>query len=323
MAVAVAPRAIITRRWPMPVRTAFESLCKATANDGDVPFTREQLEIAMRSATILVPTVTDQIDAELLRMPDCRVKLIANIGVGVNHIDLEAARAAGIVVTNTPDVLTNDTADVAISLMLMAARRLGEGERLLRSGLWAGWAPTQLLGRSLHGSTLGIVGYGRIGRAVARRAQAFGMTVQAIGHPSRPAVPEPGVHMAKSLDDLLTSSDFVSLHAPATRETRNLIGRDQLARMRTGSILVNTARGSLVDESALVDALRHGPIAAAGLDVYELEPLVHPMLRALENVVLLPHLGSATRDARTAMGLRASDNARAWLSGGVPLDRVA
>jgi lactate dehydrogenase-like 2-hydroxyacid dehydrogenase len=318
-----AVRAILTRRWPTQVTTAFGALCTSTSNDTDVPFTRDQLALAMRNADILVPTVTDQIDADVLNMPGRRVRLIASIGVGVNHIDLDAAKAAGVIVTNTPDVLTNDTADLTIALILMAARRLGEGERLVRTGEWAGWAPTQLLGRSLHGTTLGIVGYGRIGRAVARRAKAFGMFVQAIGHPDRPSIAEDGVMMAKSLDDLLASSDVVSLHAPATRETRMLMSRAQLTRMRAGSILINTARGSLVDESALVDVLRHGPLAAAGLDVYELEPLVHPMLRSLENVVLLPHLGSATRDARTAMGLRASDNARAWLAGGLPQDRVA
>lgn len=317
------PQAILTRHWPEAVATAIGASCDLVTNPADRPFTRDELAQALRTADILVPTVTDPLDAALLQAPDVRVRCIANIGVGVNHIDLAAARSAGIVVTNTPDVLTDDTADLTIALLLMAARRLGEGERLVRTGGWTGWAPTQLLGRSLRGCTLGIVGYGRIGRAVATRAQALGMTVQALGRPGQPLALEPGVQAAPSLDALLATSDVVSLHAPATAETRHLLTRDRLQRMRPGSILVNTARGTLVDETALVEALTQGPLAAAGLDVYEHEPQVPASLRALEHVVLLPHLGSATRDTRIAMGLRAVANLNAWLAGETPPDRVA
>ena len=253
-----------------------------------------------------------------------RTRVLANFGVGYNHIDVTAARECGLVVTNTPGVLTEDTADVALALILMAARRLGEGERLLRAGRWVGWAPTQLLGTSLGGKTLGIIGFGRIGRAVARRAHlGLGMRVRYVSRSPRADAGDVGATPAPSLDALLAESDVVSVHAPATPETRHLIDAAALARMQPHAILVNTARGDLVDEAALVAALRSGTIAGAGLDVYEHEPRVHPDLLALENVVLLPHQGSGTEDTRRAMGERAVANLVAFFAGQEPPDRVA
>jgi lactate dehydrogenase-like 2-hydroxyacid dehydrogenase len=255
-----------------------------------------------------------------------RARLLANFGVGFDHIDLAAAREEGLVVTNTPGVLTEDTADLTMLLILAAARRTSEGERELRAGAWTGWRPTHLLGRRVHDRTLGIVGFGRIGQAVARRAHAgFGMRV--LYHSRRPAaddvVRETGAVRCDSLEALLAASDFVSLHVPATRETRALIDADALAHMKRTAYLVNTSRGGVVDESALVRALHDGIIAGAALDVFENEPHVAPAILEAPNVVLLPHLGSATEEARTAMGMRAVDNIDAFVAGTPPPDRIA
>jgi lactate dehydrogenase-like 2-hydroxyacid dehydrogenase len=269
---------------------------------------------------VIVPTVSDLFDEQLFHHAPFRATLIANVGVGVNHIDLGAASRAGIAVTNTPDVLTDDTADLAIALILMASRRLGEGERLVRANRWQGLAPTHHLGHTLRGRTLGIIGYGRIGRAVADRARAFGMQIKWTGRAGGNVVPD--AEMSPSLHALLANSDIVSLHAPATADTHHLMNAERLAAMKAGAILINTARGSLVDERALADALRTGRLFAAGLDVHEHEPRITPALMGLENIVLLPHLGSATVETRTAMGLRALENARQWLAGRPPRDRV-
>jgi lactate dehydrogenase-like 2-hydroxyacid dehydrogenase len=279
----------------------------------------------VRSADALLPTVTDRITADVLGAEPRRVRIVSNFGVGYNNIDVEAARRLGVVVTNTPDVLTDDTADIAVALMLMAARRLGEGERQVRAGEWTGWRPTHLLGTKLSGKTLGIIGLGRIGRAVARRAHhGFGMRVLYYDPPVPPAVAaEVGAEPADSLEAVLAESDVVSLHCPATPETRHLMNAERLRLMKRGALLVNTARGDVVDEAALATALADGVIAGAGLDVFEREPAVSDPLRRMENVVLLPHLGSATVETRVAMGERALDNLIAFFEGQEPRDRVA
>jgi lactate dehydrogenase-like 2-hydroxyacid dehydrogenase len=322
MTEPVRPVALLTRRQRAEVESAFGERFTTITNANDSPFNADALRHALTIADVLVPTVTDQLTAAVIGAGSVRTKLIANVGVGFNHIDLAAARQAGIAVTNTPDVLTDDTADLTIALMLMAARRLGEAERLVRREEWRGLTPTFHLGRSLHGMMLGIVGYGRIGRAVATRAKALGMRVQWVGRHNAD-IGSDASERAASLDALLGTSDIVSLHAPATPEIMHLMDRARLAQMRAGSMLINTARGTLVDEAALVEALRSGHLFAAGLDVYEREPALHPGLLTLENVVLLPHLGSATVETRTAMGLRALANAQQWLAGEPMQDRVA
>ena len=321
------PVVVVTRKLPASVEEAVAARYDARLNRTDVAMSGEQLTRAMREADVLFCTVTDRIRAEQFS-GSTRVKLIANFGVGVNHIDLEAARGAGVMVSNTPDVLTDDTADLALALILMSMRRLGEGERHLRSGAWSGWRPTHMMGRSAHGKTLGIIGYGRIGRAVARRAaSALGMRV--LWHaPRDPKIDDASTagpddaERAGSVEELLRRSDVVSLHCPATPETRHLINADTLALMKRDAFLVNTARGDVVHEQALADALREGTIAGAGLDVYEFEPSVVQDLRDMQNVVLLPHMGSGTIETRTAMGERALANIEAFVRTGEPVDRV-
>ncbi len=311
------PRVVLTRRWPDQVEKVLADRFDVRTNETDVPFTAGQLARALREADALCPTVTDRIGADLLSVPDVRVRLIANFGVGFNHIDVEAAAAAGIAVTNTPGVLTDCTADLAMTLLLMTARRAGEGERELRSGAWRGWRPTHLPGTRVSGRTLGIVGAGRIGLATAARARhGFGMKI--LLH-SRSAVPEQvlaGLDAEQcTLSSLLPRADFVSLHCPYTADTRHLIGPEALAAMKPGAILINTARGGVVDEAALAAALREGRIGGAGLDVYEQEPAVPEALMELPNVVLLPHLGSNSRETRVAMGLSAVESLTAFFDG--------
>jgi lactate dehydrogenase-like 2-hydroxyacid dehydrogenase len=320
------PRLLITRRLPEEVHARLSNRYEVTANPGDVPLDRETLARALREFDAWLPTITDRIDLELLHAPPFRTRVIANFGAGVEHIDLDAARRANIVVTNTPGALTDATAEIAVLLMLMAARRAGEGERLLRAGVWSGWAPTQLLGQDLRGKTLGLVGFGRIARETARRARAL-LDVRVAYHSRSRATADDestlGATYHDSLAALLATSDIVSLHCPGGAATRHLLDRQSLGCMKPTAILINTARGSVVDESALADALSRRVIAAAGLDVYEGEPAVDARLLTLENVVLLPHLGSATRETRTAMGMRAADNLDAFFSGGTPPNRVA
>ncbi|MCE2952687.1 D-glycerate dehydrogenase [Gemmatimonas sp.] len=321
-------RVVVTRKMPAAVEAEIASRYDALFNRTDVALTAEQMAQVLQQADVVVTTVTDKWHPGIFDTTSIRTKLLANVGVGVNHIALEAARRAGIAVSNTPDVVTDDTADVAIALMLMTMRRLGEGERHLRSGAWGGLRPTFMLGRTLRGKTLGIVGYGRIGRAVARIAHdAFGMHIlwQA---PRDPRVDDPatagpaGAQRVDTLEELLQRSDVVSLHCPATPETRHLINAETLAHMPEHAYLVNTARGDVVDEAALAFALKERRIAGAGLDVYEFEPSVTAELRDLENVVLLPHLGSATIETRTNMGMRALRNVDAFVAGAGLPDRV-
>jgi len=323
----VSPRqtVVVTRRLPEPVEQELSREFDARLNRDDRPLGPDGLQEALRTADALLCTVTDRLTAEVLSAEPRRARLLANFGVGFNHIDTAAAKARGLAVSNTPDVLTEATADIAVTLLLMASRRTGEGERHVRAGAWTGWRPTHMLGTQVSGKVLGLVGMGRIARAVARRAHhGFGMRV--IFHDPYPPTPAEaaalGAEPRASLDEVLRESDFVSLHCPATPETRHLMNRERLRRMRSGAFLINTARGDVVDEAALVEALGNGTIAGAGLDVFEKEPQVSPALVAMENVVLLPHLGSATQETRIAMGMRALENLRLFFSGAPLRDRV-
>src|SRR5947209_15631030 len=298
------PTVIVTRRLPAAVEARLEHLFGAEINRGGKGLSRAGLADAMRRCDVLACSVGDRIDAALLDEAGARVKLIANFGVGVDHIDVAAARAKGIAVTNTPDVLTDDTADIVIALILMVLRRLGEGERLVREGRWGGWKPTDFLGRALRGRKLGIVGMGRIGQATARRAAAFGMAIHYHKRSRLAADAEAalGAHWWSDLDAMLPVVDLLSINAPYGPATHQLIDARRLALMRPDAILINTARGALVDEEALIAALESGAPAGAGLVVLPTEPPVDPRLIALPNAVLLPHLGSATVETREAMG---------------------
>jgi lactate dehydrogenase-like 2-hydroxyacid dehydrogenase len=311
------PVVTVTRRLPGEVEDEIAQQFDARFNSADRPLSAEELREALSQADAILCTVTDRFTADVLKVEQVRARLLANFGAGFNHIDMAAAGRLAIRVTNTPDVLTDDTADLAIALMLMTLRRLGEGERLLRVGAWTGWAPTQHLGARLSGKVLGIVGMGRIGRAVARRA-ALGFGIRIL-YASPTALPpgEAAVLDAERVEteELFETSDVVSIHCRASAETRHLVNANTLARMAPHAVLINTARGDIVDEAALAAALKSGRPAAAGLDVYEEEPHVHPGLLGLENVVLLPHLGSATIESRLAMGRRALSNLTAFFEG--------
>ena len=319
-------RIVLSRRWPKRIETLLDEDYEVWPNVRDHAMSAAAMRQALRRADGFCPTVTDRLDSDVLRVPSPRTRIVANFGVGFEHIDLDAARRSGIVVTNTPDVLTDCTADLAMALMLAAARGVVSGDRRLRAGDWAGWRPTHIPGVRVSGKTLGLVGFGRIGRAVAQRAgQGFGMRVR-VFDPRPPSDEEArglGVEVCAGLDELLETSDFVSLHCPVTPETEGMIGEPQLARMRPGTILINTARGALVDEHALARALRSERLAAAGLDVYEREPEVPAELKEIGRVVLLPHLGSATRETREAMGMRVKENLDRFFAGEEPPDRVA
>ncbi|WP_420145463.1 2-hydroxyacid dehydrogenase [Sphingobium sp.] len=319
--MSMRARILLTRRWPDVVEQRLAATYDVTLNHDNRPMDAAALIQAMRDHDALCPTVTDRITADILLAPDRHVRIIANYGAGFEHIDLAAAQQAGLPVTNTPDVLTEATADIAMTLMLMAMRRAGEGERELRAGDWSGWRPTHLVGQSLDGKLLGLVGFGRIARAVAKRAQAFGMRIAY--HSRRPADDMPADAYYPDLGILAEKADIVSLHAPGGAETRHMVDAALLARMPAHAVLVNTGRGSLIDEAALAQALKERRIAAAGLDVYEAEPRVHEGLIHLPNAVLLPHLGSATMEARTAMGMKVADNLDRFFAGEPLLDPVA
>jgi lactate dehydrogenase-like 2-hydroxyacid dehydrogenase len=323
--MSARPRILLTRRWTTEVEQHLAQRFDVTLNEGDVPLDATRLRAAMAEYDALCPTVTDRIDRSVLSAPDRRVRLIGNFGVGFNHIDVEAARELGISVSNTPDVLTDTTADLAILLMLMVTRRAGEGERELRGGKWTGWRPTHMMGQSLAGKTLGLVGFGRIAQATARKARlALDMRIAYNGRRrASPAVEQE--HQATfidSVDELVATCDVISLHCPGGPATHHLISAERLRRMKRSAVLINTARGPVVDEAALVQALAEGRIAGAGLDVYEEEPKVHAGLMALENVVLLPHLGSATQETRTDMGMRVAQNLEAFFAGSPLRDPV-
>lgn len=318
-------RVLVTRRWPEAVELALAERFDAVFNGTDEPLSQAELAQAMGEFDILCPTVSDRIDADVIAGGD-RVKLIANYGVGFDHIDLDAARANAIAVTNTPGVLTDATADIAMTLLLMAARRAGEGERELRAGRWDGWRPTHLIGSALKDKVLGLVGFGRIGIATARRAKhGFGMRIAYFGRREADAdvVAELGAEYHPDLTGLLAASDFVSLHVPGGAETANLIDAEALSAMKPGAYLINTARGGVIDHEALANALAVGELAGAGLDVYPEEPQIPAALLGLENVVLLPHLGSANSETRIAMGMKALANAEAFAAGKPLPDPVA
>lgn len=315
-------RLLVTRRMTERAEAAISAEFDADFRDETTPLTEAEALAALRDYDAVLPTLGDAFNASVLGAGGRRAGMLANFGAGYNHIDIEAARAAGVVVSNTPEVVTESTADIALTLILMTARRAGEGERLVRAGGWTGWHPTQMLGRHVSGATVGIVGMGRIGQAIARRCHyGFGMKVVFHNRSQVSGLGFPATQLP--LSEVLAQADFVVLAVPGGGASRHLIGAPELAAMKRDGFLINIARGDVVDETALVAALQEGRIAGAGLDVYEHEPLVPQALVALENVVLLPHLGTATDEVRTAMALRALDNLRAWRAGQEPGDRVA
>lgn len=320
------PRIIVTRRWPSAVEHVLAERFDTTFNHGDEPLSPLHMKAAFLNFDAILPTVSDRLPASIYPEADIRTRLIANYGVGFSHIDTGAARERDIAVTNTPGVLTDCTADLAISLLLSVARRTGEGERQLRAGEWAGWCPTHMIGTRISGKVLGIIGMGRIGKATARRAHfGFGMRVVFYNR-SRVDDAETRAMEARQLptiEDVLAEADFVSLHCPGGAENRHLIGAARLDAMKRGAFLINTARGDVVDQDALVAALESGRIAGAGLDVFANEPEVPEALKRMENVVLLPHLGSATEETRVAMGMKVVENLTAFFEGRSPPDRVA
>ncbi len=318
------PRILLTRRWPKEAEEKLFEAFDVTADSKDRPISRETLIDALRSHDGLACTVSDQIDADLIRKSaPCQCKIIANYGVGTNHIDITVAHESGMVVTNTPDVLTDATADLALTLILMVSRRAGEGEREIRKGLWAGWRPTHMLGRQISGKTLGIVGMGRIGRATAMRA-AHGFGMKIIFY-NRSALSDWGPIEAKqlsSVDEVCASSDVISLHCASGKDTRHIINQKAISQMKSEAIIINTARGDVIDEEALAEALEQRLIGGAGLDVFQSEPNISPRLINAPNTVLLPHLGSATTETRNAMGMRVLRNLKSFFSGGDVLDLV-
>ncbi|MGC6329540.1 2-hydroxyacid dehydrogenase [Rhizorhabdus sp. FW153] len=318
------PKLIVTRRLPAQVEARMRELFDVELNESDRPLSPAELAAAAARCDVLVPTITDEIDAAVIAAGNGRLGLIANFGNGVDHIDLKAARAARVIVTNTPGVLTADTADMTMALILSVPRRLAEGEKLVRSGTWTGWSPAAMLGHRIDGKTLGIIGMGRIGRAVARRARAFDLSI--VYH-NRHRLPEAveqelDARFEPDLDRLLQDSDIVSIHCPHTPETENLIDARRIGLLSPHVYLINTARGSIVDEAALIDRLERGEIAGAGLDVFTHEPAVDPRLLALDNVVLLPHMGSATYEGRAETGERVIANIRQWADGQRPRDQI-
>lgn len=320
------PRILLTRRWPAEVQDALNERFDADFNPDDVPLSADALRKALQEYDALLPTVTDRIDANIINVDGLRTKIIANYGVGFSNIDTDAARERGITVTNTPDVLTDCTADIAMTLILMSARRIREAEQEVRTGNWAGWRPTHMIGTKVYGGTLGIIGFGRIGQAVARRAR-FGFDMKVLAYNTRPVpadvLSELGAQQIPSIDELLPKCDFVSLHCPGGKANRHLMDAHRLKKMRSDAYLINTARGEIVDESALAEALRDGTIRGAGLDVYEHEPKINDKLMAADNIVLLPHVGSATAPTRDAMGFRVMDNLLDFFGEETPRDKVA
>ncbi len=318
------PAVIITRKLPKEIEERMAQLFRVRLNADDHIFTREELLVAVNDADILVSTVTEKIDVELLNSAGPNLKMIANFGVGVDHIDLVAARNRMITVTNTPGVLTEDTADMAMTLLLAICRRTGEGERMLRAGKWKTWAPTGMLGMRLSGKKLGIVGMGRIGQALAVRARAFGLSIHYHNRHQldQDVENEIGATYWDSLDQMITGMDIISLNCPYTPETHQIMSERRLSLMQPHSYLINTARGDVVAEKALLEILQEGKIAGAGLDVFENEPNVNPAFFALDNVALAPHMGSATEEARYAMGEKVLINMKTFADGHSPRDRV-
>jgi glyoxylate reductase len=318
------PHVFVTRRLLPATEARMAELFEATFNTEDRPLTRDELVAAMKSNDVIVPTVTDRIDASMFEEAGERLGLVANFGAGIEHIDLGAARAHNVMVTNTPGVFTDDTADLTIALIISVVRRFPAGVRTLHTGHWEGWAPSQLLGNRIGGKRLGIVGMGRIGQAVAHRARAFGME---ISYHNRRKLPESlenmlGARYEPDLDTLVSEADILTLHCPASTQTHNLIDARRIGLMKQGAAIVNTARGDLLDEDALVTAMEKGHIGGAGLDVFSREPTMDPRLLALPNVVAMPHLGSATIEGREASGELVIANIRFWVDGHRPPNQV-
>ena len=318
------PRVIVTRHLMPSVEARMSELFDTVLNTEDTPMSRDQLIAAMQDCDVLVPAVTDRIDAEMIAEAGERLRMIASFGAGTEHIDLKAAAARKIIVTNTPGVFTDDTADIAMAGIIGVPRRIREGTALVRRGEWTGWAPSGLLGRKLGGKVLGIVGMGRIGQAVAHRARGFGLEV---AYWSRKQIPQAleqmlGARFVPALDDLVAAADILTLHCPLTAETRGLINARRIALMKDGASIINTARGELIDQEAMIDALQSGKLAGAGLDVYPDEPNVDPRLLEIPNVMTLPHIGSATAEGREASGEKVIANIRFWADGHRPPDQV-
>jgi glyoxylate reductase len=320
------PLVIVTRKLPQPVQSRMRELFNTQFNQDDAPMTREELVRAMQTATVLVPTVTDRIDRAVLTQSGPDLKLIANFGTGVDNIDLETARIRGIIVTNTPGVLTEDTADMTMALILSVPRRLAEGASFLKGGAadWRGWSPTWMLGHRIYGKSLGIIGMGRIGKAVARRAAAFGLSINYHNRRrvSSAVEAELGATYWESLDQMLANVDIVSVNCPHTPATYHLLSARRLKLLRPSAYIVNTARGEVIDENALARMVDAGEIAGAGLDVFEHEPAINPRLLKSDRVVVLPHMGSATMEGRMDMGEKVIINVKTFLDGHTPPDRV-
>ena len=320
------PKILVSRRWPEAVETAMVEKYDVTFNIKDKPLSTNEFKDALSIYDAILPTVTDKISSEVFRVKNPKTKIFGNYGVGFSHIDIPAAKAAGITVSNTPDVLSDCTADITLTLMLMAARRAGEGEREVRSGNWEGWRPRHLIGTRITGKTLGIIGFGRIGREVAKRAHfGFGMkiVVQNRSKIGNDILIRTNAHQVDNIDELLETSDFISLHCPGGDDNHHLISTKQFKKMKNSAILINTARGEVVDDNALILALKSKEISAVGLDVFNNEPNINPELMKFENAILLPHLGSATQETREAMGFRVLDNIADFFAGKVPRDKVA
>ena len=322
--VRTKPLVIVTRKLPEVIETRMMELFDTRLNESDAPWDKAQLIEAVKAAEVLVPTVTDRLTSSVLAHANPNLRLIANYGTGVDHIDVEAAYARGITVTNTPGVLTEDTADMTMALILAVSRRLVEGERLARSGEWSGWRPTSMLGHRITGKRLGILGMGRIGSAVARRARGFGLAIHYHNRRRAPVELENELEATywESLDQMVARMDVISVNCPHTPATFHLLSARRLKLVRPEVIIVNTSRGEVIDEAALTRMLRNKEIAGAGLDVFEHEPAINPKLRELDSVVLLPHMGSATIEGRLAMGEKVLINIKTFVDGHRPPDRV-
>ncbi|MFV0474074.1 MAG: 2-hydroxyacid dehydrogenase [Pikeienuella sp.] len=320
------PRVLLTRRWPEAVEARLAERFDLTLNRDDRPLGVAEMKAAMGDFDAVLPTVTDRLPAPVFDLPKPRARILANYGVGFAHIDTEAAQSHGVTVTNTPDVLSECTADIAMTLLLMVARRAGEGERELREGRWTGWRPTHMIGAKVSGAVLGVVGFGRIGQAMAQRAH-FGFGMRILVQNRSPVAPETlaryDAEQVETLEEMLPRCDFVSLHCPGGAANRHLITARRLDLMKPTAFLINTARGEVVDEHALAQALWFGSIGGAGLDVFEREPAISEELMGADNLVMLPHLGSATRETREAMGFRVLENLSDFFEGRRPRDRVA
>lgn len=320
------PSVLITRRWPASVEAKLQALFEVTLNSTDTPLSAKDMQAALQQYDAVCPSVCDSLPAEVLAVANKRCKILGNFGVGYNHIDIAAAKEHGLIVTNTPGVLTESTADIAITLLLMSARRGAEGDRIVRNQQWQGWCPTHMLSTDVTGATLGLIGFGRIAQAMARKAHhGFGMPILHYN----PSTVDASITQAlsaercDSIEDLLAQADFVSLHCPGGAPTKHLINAERLQLMKPTAHLINTARGDVVDSQALIHALKNCQLAGAGLDVYENEPHLDPGFLTLDNVTLLPHLGSATLNTRTAMGEKVLANLTAFFNGEPPPDRVA